>query len=75
MLANRYIKVDTVEQAQHVVSAAKFGTKQRGSRSAPPFRLMPFVTDMTIDSTRDLHKNLNDQAAIMIQIESLEGEA
>ncbi|KJZ72730.1 hypothetical protein HIM_07922 [Hirsutella minnesotensis 3608] len=66
-------QVDTVEQAQHVVSAAKFGTRQRGTRSAPPFRLIPFVTDTTIDSTRDIWQNLNDQAAIMIQIETLEG--
>ncbi|KND90821.1 4-hydroxy-2-oxo-heptane-1,7-dioate aldolase [Tolypocladium ophioglossoides CBS 100239] len=66
-------QVDTVEQAKHVVSAAKFGTKQNGSRSAPPFRLLPFLTDTPYDSTRDIHMCLNDQAAIMIQIESLEG--
>lgn len=66
-------QVDTVEQAKHVVSAAKFGSRQNGTRSAPPFRLIPGLTDMCIDSTRSIHENLNDQAAIMIQIESLEG--
>ncbi|GJN71773.1 hypothetical protein PLICBS_005841 [Purpureocillium lilacinum] len=66
-------QVDTVEQAKHVVSAAKFGSKQNGTRSAPPFRLIPYLTDMAYDSRNDVHKCLNDQAAIMIQIESLEG--
>ncbi|KAF6809175.1 aldolase citrate lyase family protein [Colletotrichum sojae] len=66
-------QVDTVEQAKHVVSAAKYGTKQNGSRSAPPFRLIPFCTDTPYDPNRDIHKCVNDQAAIMIQIESAEG--
>jgi 4-hydroxy-2-oxoheptanedioate aldolase len=52
------------------MSSAKFGTWQRGSRSAPPFRLIPGVTDLPYDTTRDVHKCLNDQAAVMIQIES-----
>ncbi|RSM07105.1 hypothetical protein CEP52_005380 [Fusarium oligoseptatum] len=66
-------QVETVEQAKHVVSSAKYGTKQNGTRSAPPFRLVPYLTDAPYDSTRDVHKCLNDQAAIMIQIETLEG--
>ncbi|KAF5007378.1 hypothetical protein FDECE_6309 [Fusarium decemcellulare] len=35
--------------------------------------LVPFLTDMAYDSSRDLYQCLNDQAAIMIQIETLEG--
>jgi 4-hydroxy-2-oxoheptanedioate aldolase len=66
-------QVETVEQAKHVVSAAKYGTKQNGTRSAPPFRLFPGLTDAPYDGVRDIHKCLNDQAAIMIQIETLEG--
>lgn len=67
------MQVDTVKQAKHVVSAAKFGTRQRGTRSAPPFRLIPYLTDTPYDSSRDIFTCLNDQAAIMIQIETLEG--
>ncbi|KAL7946967.1 Pyruvate/Phosphoenolpyruvate kinase-like domain-containing protein [Trichoderma barbatum] len=66
-------QVETVEQAKHVVSAAKFGSKQNGTRSAPPFRLLPGVTDIPFQAGRDIFEALNDQAAIMIQIESLAG--
>ena len=66
-------QLETVEQAKHVVSAAKFGTRQNGTRSAPPFRMVPGLTDQGADGQRDVWQNLNDQAAIMVQIESLEG--
>ncbi|KAK4460657.1 Pyruvate/Phosphoenolpyruvate kinase-like domain-containing protein [Cladorrhinum samala] len=66
-------QVETVEQAKHVVSAAKFGSKRNGTRSAPPFRLIPGVTDGSADGVRDVWQNWNDSAAIMIQIETLEG--
>lgn len=66
-------QVDTVEQAKHVVSGTKYGTNQKGTRSAPPYRLIPGITDTPFDPTRDIHKCLNDQAAVVIQIESLEG--
>lgn len=66
-------QLETVEQAKHVVSAAKFGRKQNGTRSVPPFRLVPRVTDIPADGVRDVWQNVNDQAAIMVQIESLEG--
>lgn len=66
-------QVETVEQSKHVVSSAKYGTDQNGTRSAPPFRLVPGLTDQPYDGTRDIHRCLNDQAAIMIQVESLAG--
>ncbi len=66
-------QLETVEQAKHVVSAAKFGTRQNGTRSAPPFRLIPGLTDLGADGKRDVWQNVNDQAAIMVQIESLKG--
>lgn len=52
------------------MSAAKFGKAQNGTRSAPPCRWFPGVGDITIDPTRSIHENVNDQAAIVIQIES-----
>ncbi|MCJ1437470.1 hypothetical protein MMC27_006857 [Xylographa pallens] len=68
-------QVETVAQAQHVLSSSKFGTHSRGTRSAPPFRLIPGVTDICHDAKNPLgiHGNLNDAAAVMIQIETLEG--
>ena len=66
-------QVNSAAEAQHVVSAAKFGTKNRGTRSAPPFRLIPGVTDIAHNPEKSIHENVNDQAAIMIQIETLEG--
>ncbi|MCJ1270582.1 hypothetical protein MMC22_010479 [Lobaria immixta] len=63
-------QVETVEQAQHVVSAAKFGVAHKGSRSAPPARWLTGLSDTPIDPTRSLFENVNDQAAIVIQIES-----
>lgn len=65
-------QVNTVAEAQHVVSATKFGTANRGTRSAPPFRLIPGVTDIPLDTSRTIEQNVNDQAAIMIQIETVE---
>lgn len=66
-------QVETVEQAKHILSSAKFGTEKNGTRSAPPFRLIPGLTDMPLDPTRSLHQCVNDQAAIMIQIETAAG--
>lgn len=66
-------QVDTVAQAKHVISAAKFGARNSGTRSAPPFRFVPGVTDTSIDGSKTFHQNLNEQAAVIIQIESLEG--
>ncbi|KAK1759982.1 aldolase citrate lyase family [Echria macrotheca] len=68
-------QVDTVEQAKHIIEAAKFGTTptRRGTRSVPPFRLTMGYGDVPIDSSVDIWHNWNDQAAVIIQIESLEG--
>ncbi|KAL7929160.1 Phosphoenolpyruvate/pyruvate domain-containing protein [Trichoderma chlorosporum] len=66
-------QVDTVEQARYIMSGTKFGTKERGSRSAPPFRLIAGITDTPLNSQKDMWRNWNDQAAVVIQIESLQG--
>jgi 4-hydroxy-2-oxoheptanedioate aldolase len=66
-------QVETVEQAKHVVSVAKYGASINGTRSAPPARLVPGISDTPLDPSLTLHQNVNKQAAIVIQIESLLG--
>ncbi|RDW68030.1 hypothetical protein BP6252_09426 [Coleophoma cylindrospora] len=66
-------QVDTVEQAKHIVSASKFGARINGKRSAPPFRLLRGISDVPIDSSLSLWENFNYQAAVVIEIESVEG--
>lgn len=66
-------QVETAEQARHVVATAKFGAKNKGTRSAPPCRWLPGLADTVIDPNRSIWENVNDQAAIIIQIESEEG--
>ncbi|KAL8648876.1 MAG: hypothetical protein Q9210_004734 [Variospora velana] len=63
-------QIETVEQAQHVVSATKFGIASKGTRSAPPCRWLPGISDMPVDPTRSVWENQNDQAAVILQIES-----
>jgi 4-hydroxy-2-oxoheptanedioate aldolase len=65
-------QVETVEQAQHLVSSAKFGVAHKGTRSAPPCRWLMGLSDTNspIDPTRSVFENVNDQAAIIIQMES-----
>ena len=65
-------QVNTVAEAQHAVSAAKYNAKRHGTRSAPPFRLIPGISGDASDPKETLHENLNRQAAVMIQIETLE---
>jgi 4-hydroxy-2-oxoheptanedioate aldolase len=64
-------QVETVEQARHIVSAAKYGANINGTRSAPPARYLRGISDKCIDPTLTFHQNVNKQAAIIIQIESL----
>lgn len=66
-------QVETVEQARHVVSAAKFGAAAKGTRSAPPCLWIPGISDMAVDPTRTLWENQNNQAAVILQIENEEG--
>jgi len=66
-------QVDTVEQARHIISAGKFGSRKRGTRSPPPFRPLPGITDLPYDSDKTLYENLNDQSTIVIQVETPEG--
>ncbi|KAK2612053.1 hypothetical protein QQS21_001902 [Conoideocrella luteorostrata] len=64
-------QVDTVAQAQHVVSSSKFGKVVNGTRSAPPARWVPGLsTAATLDPSSTIWENLNKQAALIIQIES-----
>ena len=65
-------QVNTVAEARHAVSSAKYGVKNNGTRSAPPFRLIPGVSAIPSDPSKTIHENVNHQAAIMIQIETAE---
>ena len=66
-------QVDTVEQAQHIVAAAKFGAADSGRWSAPPYRWSPDISMQCCDSRLSFWENQNEQAAVIIQVESLEG--
>jgi 4-hydroxy-2-oxoheptanedioate aldolase len=52
-------QVNTVAEAKHIVSAAKFGANRCGTRSAPPYRLIPGVTDAPMDKSQSIHENMN----------------
>lgn len=65
-------QVETVEDAKHIVSAAKFSKKLNGTRSAPPGRWLPGISDIGVNPELTLWENLNNQAAIIIQVESKE---
>lgn len=63
-------QVDTVEQARQIVSAAKFGAGISGKRSAPPFRWLPDASMGSCDASISFWENQNNQAAVIIQVES-----
>ncbi|KUJ14898.1 HpcH/HpaI aldolase/citrate lyase family protein [Mollisia scopiformis] len=65
-------QVNTVEDAKHICSAAKFGAIRNGTRSAPPARFLPGISDIGSDPSLGWHENANNNAAVMIQIETLE---
>ena len=65
-------QVNTVAEARHAVSSAKYGAHKGGTRSTPPFRLIPGVSDVPSNPAETIHENVNRQAAIMIQVETLE---
>lgn len=66
-------QVNTVAEAKYILSATKYGAKYGGTRSAPPYRLIQGVTDTPLVKSKSIHENQNEQAAVVIQIESLEG--
>ena len=66
-------QVDTVEQARHMVAAAKFGAKSSGKRSAPPYRWLPDISMQRCDPSLSFWENQNQYAAVIIQDESLKG--
>jgi 4-hydroxy-2-oxoheptanedioate aldolase len=69
-------QVTTVTEVKHLISATKFGSKINGTRSAPPARFAPGFTGLAssraIEPSLTLWENFNKQAAIIIQIETLE---
>ncbi|KAI9044654.1 uncharacterized protein KD926_011624 [Aspergillus affinis] len=66
-------RVNTVADAKHIVASTKYGARCGGTRSAPPYRQVQGITDTPIDPSKSVHENQNDQAAVVIQIKSLEG--
>lgn len=66
-------QVDTVKQAQHIVAAAKFGSRNNGKRSAPPNRWLPSLSTQSCNPSLPFWENQNQQGAVFIQVESLEG--
>lgn len=61
-----------MEEAKHIISSARFDAVRNGTRSAPPARYLMGISDTTIDPSKSIWENVNDQAAIIIQIETLE---
>ncbi|KXX75054.1 2-keto-3-deoxy-L-rhamnonate aldolase [Madurella mycetomatis] len=69
-------QLETVEQAKHVVSSAKFGTygRRKVTRSVPPFLLLPVITDHDIDGKHDIEslERINDLDAILTEVPEID---
>jgi 4-hydroxy-2-oxoheptanedioate aldolase len=69
-------QVTTVSEVKHLISATKFGSKINGTRSAPPARFAPgfsgLASGQALNLSLSLWENFNNQAVIIIQIETLE---
>lgn len=59
-----------MEQAKHAVAASRY--PPLGTRSMAPFRLVPGISDIIPDG-RTSYQYQNDAAAVIVQIESVEG--
>lgn len=65
-------QITTVEEAKHVLASTKFGAKRGGTRSAPPARYVFGVSDGLAYPDLTLWESINEQAAVIIQLESQE---
>jgi 4-hydroxy-2-oxoheptanedioate aldolase len=64
-------QVETVEDVKHIISAKNFGADINGTRSAPPCRMLPGLSNLPLNPKRTVWQNLNDTAGIMIQVETV----
>mgnify|MGYP003308460544 CR=1 FL=1 len=66
-------QIETVSQAKHVLASCKLGVKNSGTRSVPPARYIPGFSDTLHDPSITLWESFNRSAAIIIQLESVQG--
>lgn len=51
--------VDLAKEAQQVASLATYGAQNRGIHSTQPFDLVPCVSEVPVDRTRSVDKDLH----------------